>query len=82
MSKLFVISDLPNLHLLNINTSIKSDEFLPIPFPREFGSSSDSFVPHDGEVGCAGKVLSDGNGCVQVENNMPPSTCRHTATSH
>ena len=53
---------------------------LPIPLPGEFGTSSDCFVPHDGEVGRAGKVLSDGDRRVQVEDDVPPAACRHTRT--
>lgn len=54
------------------------DESLPVPLPGEFGSPSDSFVPHDGKVCRAGKILSDGDCRVQVEDNMPPSTYGHT----
>lgn len=58
------------------------DESLPVPLPGQFGSSSDSFVPHDGEVCRARKILSDGNCCVQVEDNMPPSACGHKASQN
>lgn len=57
-------------------------ELLPVPLPREFGSPSDGFVPHDGEVGGAGEVLSDGDGRVHVEDYVPPPACGHTASHH
>lgn len=58
------------------NSRPVDNRFLPIPLSGQLGSSSDSFVPHDGKVGGTGKVLSDGNGGVQVEDDVPPSTCR------
>lgn len=39
-------------------------------------------MPHDGEVGRAGKVLSDGDCRVQVEDHVPPPACGHTASYH
>lgn len=35
-------------------------------------------MPHDGEVNRAGKVLSDGDCRVQVEDHVPPSAYRKT----
>lgn len=37
-------------------------------------------MPHDGEVGAAGKILGDGNGGVEVEDNMPPASCNAAET--
>lgn len=39
-------------------------------------------MPHDGEVGRAGKVLSDGDRRVQVEDHVPPAACRRTDVKH
>lgn len=55
---------------------------LPIPLPGKFGSSADRLVPHDGKVGGAGEVLSDGDRCVEVEDHVPPAACGHTAIYH
>lgn len=30
-------------------------------------------MPHNREVGAAGKVLGDGDGGVKIEDNMPPA---------
>lgn len=54
--------------------------FVPVPFPGQFGTTAHCFVPHDGEVGAAGKVLSDGDRRVQVQDHVPPSTCGHTGS--
>lgn len=35
-------------------------------------------MPHNREVGAAGKVLGDGNGGVKIEDNMPPAPCNPT----
>lgn len=35
-------------------------------------------MPHDGEVNRAGKVLSDGDCRVQVEDHVPPAAYRKT----
>ncbi len=43
------------------------------PFFGELGTPPDGFVPHDGEVGGGSVVLRDGDGVVQVEDDVPPA---------
>ena len=44
-----------------------------VPLLGQLGSASDRLVPHDREVCPRGKVLGDGDGGVQVEDDMPPA---------
>lgn len=58
---------------MNEGTSVQS-RVLPVPLSGEFGATSHSLVPHDGEVSGARKILGHSNRSVQIEDNMPPST--------
>lgn len=55
---------------------------LPVPLPWQLGSPSHCLVPHHREVGTAGKVLRDGNRRVEIENYVPPATCKHNTSDH
>lgn len=58
------------------------NNLLPVPLPGQFGSPSYRLVPHHREVGTAGKVLRDGNSCVEIENYMPPATYKYNTDDH
>ena len=45
----------------------------PVPLLGQLGSASDRLVPHNREVCPRGKVLGDGDGGVQVEDDVPPA---------
>ncbi len=53
---------------------VRQSRVLPVPLSGEFGATSHSLVPHDGEVSSAGKVLGHSDSRVQIEHDMPPST--------
>lgn len=45
-----------------------------MPFTTQFGTTPDSLVPNDGEIGFGTEIVRNGDGRVQVQHNMPIST--------
>lgn len=43
------------------------------PAARQFWSATYGFVPDDREICTAAKVLGNGDGCIEVEDDVPPA---------
>lgn len=76
-------SESDELELEELEESLELSEAMPVDSWRSTASARTAssgcscfkirLVPHNREVGAAGKVLGDGNGGVKVEDNMPPA---------